>query len=285
MKNTMINERDAEMRDENPNFILKEDHDDGIVVLRLNRPHKRNALNDALFQELKEKVRAISNDSTARACIITGTSENGNRFFSAGIDLNEIVQALQGQVDPEVVLVKAKEWQDTFTEIAHSPIPFICAIDGYCYGAALELALACDFRVAEPTAKLGLLETKLGVIPDLGGITRLTRLLGVTRSKRLIFLSEVLSGIDAHHVGLIDWLASNEESSLETAMKIARTIARNAPLAIRASKRVIQSCLEVSEAESLALEREEQRLLFKSKDALEGFLAALQKRAPQFKGE
>ncbi len=266
-------------------LIKTERHSNHVAILSLNRPEKRNALNDEMFQQLQVNIQELETDDDIRVVVITGTAIGEKRFFSAGIDLSEILQGIQHDDSTERLMQKAKEWQDIYTRIARSPIPFICAIDGVCYGAGLELALACDLRVAAEDATLGLLETRLGIVADLGGTTRLTRLIGPAKAKRLIFLSEIITGTQAQQLGLVDWLATKETgTALDLALEIANQIAANGPLAVRTSKRLINESLDVSEEQSLASELNAQSQLLETQDAMEGFMAALEKRNSRFKG-
>ena len=273
------------MSEEQNKLIIKESRDNGVVILSLNRPEKRNALNDDLFRALRSAVKEIEQDSDVRVAVITGSKIGEKRFFSAGIDLVEVMHALQADVSGKSLLAKAKEWQDTYSMIANSSLPFVCAIEGPCFGAGLELALACDLRVAAKDAQFGLLETKLGIIADLGGTTRLTKLIGPAKAKRLIFTSEIISGVEAKKLGIVEWVPPEGKTTLETSLEIAGNIARNGPLAIQISKNLINKATELDTEQLLALELKEQEKLFRTEDAMEGFLAALEKRTPKFKGK
>ncbi|KAI0939406.1 hypothetical protein AcW1_004461 [Taiwanofungus camphoratus] len=166
------------------------------------------------------------------------------------------------------------------------PMPTIAAIDGPALGGGLELGLACDLRVAGQTVtKIGLPETRLGIIPGAGGTQRATRLLGISKAKSLIFTARSLSATEALEWGLVDYVSSADSSAFEKALQLAKEISAGAPLALRAAKKAISRAPELSLESGLDFERASYEPLLKTRDRSEALEAFREKRAPIFKGE
>jgi len=174
------------------------------------------------------------------------------------------------------------DYQRVLTRLERLEVPTIALLHGYCLGLAMELALACDIRIATEGSMLGLLETKLGIIPDVGGTTRLVRLVGPARAKELIFTGRQIGAIQAEHWGIVnsvvaagDLLAKGEE--------LATEISQAAPLAVGMAKRVIDGLSDIDRG--LILEGWAQSQLFNTEDFMEGAQSFLERRQPQFKGK
>ncbi|TFY78718.1 hypothetical protein EWM64_g5289 [Hericium alpestre] len=172
------------------------------------------------------------------------------------------------------------------SKLENLPMPTIAAIDGPALGGGLELALACDLRVAgHSVTKIGLPETKLGIIPGAGGTQRATRLLGLSKAKDLIFTGRSLSGPEAKEWGLVDYVSDEGVTAVDRALVLAKEISENAPLALRSAKRAISRAPELSLEPGLDFERASYEPLLKSKDRAEALQAFKEKRRPVFRGE
>ncbi|XP_019524241.1 PREDICTED: methylglutaconyl-CoA hydratase, mitochondrial isoform X5 [Hipposideros armiger] len=200
-----------------------------------------------------------------------------------GADLKERVKMHSSEVGPFVSKIRA-----VINEIANLPVPTIAALDGLALGGGLELALACDIRVAAASAKMGLVETKLAIIPGGGGTQRLPRAIGMSLAKELIFSARVLDGQEAKAVGLVSHvLEQNQEgdAAYRKALDLAREFLPQGPVAMRVAKLAINQGMEVDLVTGLAIEEACYAQTIPTKDRLEGLLAFKEKRSPRFKGE
>ncbi len=250
-------------------LLTVEHYNDSIVIVRLNRPDSKNALNRALLNELQEALDKLS----TRVLIITG---NGN-VFCAGADLKE-----RHGMTPEEANETSLNIGSKIKLLEDVPFVTIAAMNGGAYGGGLELALACDFRMAVPSAKIGLTETSLGIIPGAGGTQRLTRLIGPAKAKQLIFTAEPISAEEALKLGIIEEVAADV---LSAAIQLALRMAKNAPLALKAAKQAINKALDLSIDEGLIYERECYDIVLNSEDRIEGLQAFKEKRQPNYKGK
>ncbi|XP_032020408.1 methylglutaconyl-CoA hydratase, mitochondrial isoform X5 [Hylobates moloch] len=200
-----------------------------------------------------------------------------------GADLKERAKMSSSEVGPFVSKIRA-----VINDIANLPVPTIAAIDGLALGGGLELALACDIRVAASSAKMGLVETKLAIIPGGGGTQRLPRTIGMSLAKELIFSARVLDGQEAKAVGLISHvLEQNQEgdAAYRKALDLAREFLPQGPVAMRVAKLAINQGMEVDLVTGLAIEEACYAQTIPTKDRLEGLLAFKEKRPPRYKGE
>lgn len=246
-----------------------------IGKITLHRPKAANALSSLMLDELNDVVETIHADNTVRVVIITGA---GN-VFSAGADLKE----RREMTDQEVVRA-VKKIGDTVSNVEQLSIPVIAAINGAAYGGGLELALACDIRMAAREIKMGLTETSLAIIPGAGGTQRLPRLIGIGQAKRLIYTATPVDAIEAHKLGLVELITNKEDLQTE-ALNTARRIAMNGPIAVRQAKAAIDYGMETDLQTGLFIEHASYKETIQTKDRLEGLQAFSEKRKPDYKGE
>lgn len=244
-------------------------------VWTIDGEKRRNAISRAALGEFEERVARVSQGHATRAVILTGA---GERAFCAGADLKERA----GMSEAEVRAFLAQLGR-VLRAMESSDCVFIAAINGAALGGGTELALACDFRVAAPTAELGLTEVQLGIIPGGGGTQRLPRLVGPARAKDLILTGRRINAAEALAIGLVQRLAP-EGRLLEVAHGLAEQVGANAPLAVAAAKHAIDEGLALGLEEALALEQRQYEKVLASEDRLEGLAAFAEKRPPRFRG-
>ncbi len=254
--------------------VGRKSEDDGVELLILKNPPV-NALSTALLGDLDRRVAEIEASPTTRAVVLTGDGQ----YFSAGADLKEMA-TLDLAAAPELV----RRGTALFGRIAGLRPPVIAAINGLALGGGLELALACDLRVAGDSAKLGAPEVTYGLLPAYGGTQRLPRLVGAAKAKELIFTGAMIGGAEALRLGLVNKVVPSGQE-LRAARDLAHTIAQKAPIAVQAAKRAISGGHERRLAEGLALESE----LFAtevlpSEDLAEGILSFAERRPAKFRG-
>ena len=256
---------------------LAVDRHDRIAILRLDRPDNLNAWNQDMRGELRDAVRTMVEDDDLRVLIITGTG----RAFSAGEDVRGMGDLTA--VGPKGFRRRVRMIHNVFDEIEQMEVPVIAAINGVAAGGGLELALSCDFRFAADGARLGLPEGNVGLIPGSGGISRLVKLVGPSRAKRLIMTGEILDADAAFALGLVDEVVPAAEL-IDHCVAFAETLAARAPLAIGMAKLIVNQCLNVDLETGRNLERIGQSVLKQTADHKEGAAAFVEKRKPDFKG-
>lgn len=243
--------------------------EENIGIITIDSPPV-NALEKQVLDELEQIVDHIPFE--VDVVIIHGA---GEKAFVAGADIKDF-PALK----KDTAIALAKRGQAIFDKIAKLAQPVIAAIDGYALGGGLELALACDIRVASTRSQLGLPEVKLGILPGYGGTQRLPRLIGPGKAKQLIFTGEFISAEEAKAIGLVEEIT--EGSAFEKAKEIAQTIAKRAPLGVRQAKKAINEGLETTLEEGLHIEALAFGELCETEDKNEGVKAFFEKREPQF---
>ena len=261
------------------NLIHTQQRDD-IWEIVLNRPEKRNAINLEMMRGLDTAVQTANRTPDIRAVVIRGEG----KAFSAGIDVSAFL-ALAQEFGPHWqsrTLSITEMFQAVLTRLERLAVPTIALLHGHCLGLALELALACDFRIAAAGTKLGLPETRLGLIPDVGGTTRLVRLVGPSRAKELIFTGRQMDAATAVTWGIVNDVVPAEELTTKAEALIAE-IRQAAPLAVGLAKRVIDGLDDVDRG--LMLEAWAQAQLFRSEDFMEGIQSFMLKRPPQWQGK
>ena len=259
-------------------FIQLERQDNGIAVLTLNRPATLNSWNQKMRDELRLSVSELVADGELRVLVITGAG----RAFSAGED----VRGMQGlsEIGTKGFRRVARDIHNVFDEIEAMEVPVIAAINGTAAGGGLELALSCDFRFAAETAKLGFPENNVGLIPGSGGCSRLVKLVGLSKAKRLVMSGEMVLAPRAHDLGLVDETYPPEKL-MDGVMEFARSLAAKAPLALGLAKLVLNASANVDPDTGRHLERLGQSILKKTEDHEEGAKAFVEKRKPKFKGK
>lgn len=215
-----------------------------VAILTLNRPGKLNALSTALEEELDA---AVASELVGESDVVVLTGEG--RAFSAGADVTEMHDA-----SPEGILAYYQRTGEVYERFASLPQPTIAAIHGYCLGGGFELALACDFRVADASSTFGLPEVALGILPSSGGTVRLVRAVGPSRAKELILLSDRLDPDVAFRLGLLTLLVP-EGQALDRAIEMANRLSQLPTLAVRLVKRSIDVLPEASREAGLMIER------------------------------
>jgi enoyl-CoA hydratase/carnithine racemase len=248
-----------------------------VGVATLNRPEALNTLNRDTIIQLTECIRRASGDPAIRVLVLGG---EGERAFCAGGDL----KARQREYESGDGDQLADVLRELFVVMDGYPRPLIAAIHGYCLGGGLELALACDLRVASVDTEFGSPEVTIGTMPAAGGTQRLPRLVGVARAKEIIFTGERFDAAKAYRIGLVNRLAAIG-SSLTTAIRSAELIAQRAPLSVAHSKAAIDKSTQLDLQDGLAFEQELVAVLRNSHDRREGLLAFTERRPPKFTGE
>lgn len=247
-----------------------------IAVVTLQRPEAANALSKTLLQELNDVIQKINEDPNVYCTVITGA---GDKVFCAGADLKE-----RKGMSEEQVIAAVESIGETFTAIDDMQMPVIAALNGSAYGGGLELALACDLRVAVKHAKIGLTETSLAIIPGAGGTQRLTRLIGLGQAKRLIFTAQSIAAQEAFTISMVEQL-SEQEYLLDDALQLAKTIIRNGPIALRQAKAAIDTGIQTDISTGLAIEHLCYKKTIPTADRIEGLTAFKEKRKPAYQGK
>ena len=256
-------------------LVLTEDRG-AVRHVVLNRPQKRNALNTELIEELGDVLRAAASDTTVRCLVLRAEGT----MFSSGMDADDLARIAE---DPETL----RDWRERILSIwnlcDHMAKPTIAQIHGACLGGAAELALACDLRVVAADATIGLVETRIGLVPDLGGCSRLPAIVGLGRAKELIMASRFVDGVEAERIGLANRVAPAGELAAATDLLVGELLAC-APLAVGLAKAIIGASALPALADTLEEEVTAQELCATSEDFVEGVQAFSQRRLPQFRG-
>ncbi len=240
-----------------------------IAIATINRPKALNALNSEVLTDLDELVDLVNADSDIYALILTGS---GEKAFVAGADIGEM-----STLTKEGGEAFGKKGNDVFRRLETLPIPTIAAVNGYALGGGCELSMACDIRLCADTAVFGQPEAGLGITPGFGGTQRLARLIGPGMAKQLIYTAKNIKADEALRVGLVNAVYPLEEL-MPAAEKMAVTIAKNAPIAVRACKKAINDGLEVGIDEAVVIEEKLFGSCFETADQKEGMGAFLERR-------
>ncbi|GAB3371404.1 crotonase/enoyl-CoA hydratase family protein [Spongiibacter taiwanensis] len=245
--------------------------EDGIMVVTINRPEAKNSVNKAVAVGIAEAMEKLDSDPDIRAAILTGADNT----FCAGMDLKAFVSG-------ELPMVRGRGFAGLCEQPPRKPL--IAAVEGYALAGGCELALSCDLIVVAENAKFGIPETKRGLAAAAGGLMRLPRQIPPRIAKELALTGEFISAQRAYELGLVNRIAAKGET-LDGAMALARTIAANGPLAVMASKQVIDESQDWSTEEMFKKQASIIDPVFSSKDAIEGAKAFAEKRAPNWTGQ
>jgi enoyl-CoA hydratase/carnithine racemase len=242
----------------------------------LNRPEKRNAMNDELIEGLGHALHAAAHDADVRVVIVRGEGA----MFSSGMDFGAL-----GNLAAEPH--RLREFRTGILQVwnlcEEMLKPTIAQIHGGCIGGAMELALACDLRVMAEDAVIGLVETRVGLIPDVGGSSRLPSVIGLGRAKEMIMASKLINGTEAERIGLVNRVAPADQLGATT-QQLADELLQCAPVAVGLAKRVMDAAAKPDLANTLELEVLSQQVCAESADFAEGTLAFAERRQPEFAG-
>jgi enoyl-CoA hydratase len=255
------------------NLLLKKENH--IAILSINRPDQLNALNTNVLDELCEALEMIREDEEIFVFIVTGEG----RAFVAGADIIEMKD-----LNPESARKFAEKGSAVLRKIEQMEKPSIAAVNGFALGGGCELAMACDIRIASEKAKFGQPEVGLGIIPGFSGNVRLSRIVGQAKAKELIFTCDIIKAKEALDFGLVNAVYAHEEY-MESALKMAETIASKAQLAVRYAKKAIAGSAETDTETGMILENSLFGLCFATKDREEGMDSFINKRKPEFRAK
>lgn len=248
--------------------------EEGIGFITINRPELRNALNLETLVEMEKALDLYRENGEVKVVIFTGA---GEKSFAAGADI--------GQLNKRTMIeALMPNMTSTYRKIEEYEKPTIAAINGFALGGGLELALACDIRVAATHAKIGLPEVGLGIMPGAGGTQRITRIIGKGKAMELILTGDIITAEEAERINLVSKTVPQEDL-MDTAKQYANKIASKGPLALRLAKAAINKGADIEMETALYLEKLSQTILIGSEDKKEGTEAFLEKRKPNFTGK
>jgi len=249
---------------------------DGIATIMLNRPEALNAFSKDVVLEILHALEDVKCDDGVRVVILTGA---GDKAFSAGADIKSMagMTALKAR---ELSLLGEK----LCLGLENLEKPVIAALNGYALGGGLEVAMSCDLRIASETARMGQTEVNIGLIPGWGGTQRLTRLVGMTKAKELVYTGKMIDAKTAEQIGILNMVVPADKFR-ETVRQFALELASKAPVAVKVAKALINKGSGMSLDSALALEREGFGVVASSEDFKEGVAAFTEKRKPAFKGK
>jgi enoyl-CoA hydratase/carnithine racemase len=267
----------------NDYHTIRYQRDGDIATLTLARPGKRNAQNPLMWQELARLGAELLPDQTLRCLVVNGEGP----AFSAGIDLVEGMARIQadmaGRTDGEHIRAAGMAAAGTFSWIPNLSCASVAAVRGHAYGAGLQLALACDFRIFAEGTKVGLTETRYGLMPDMGATVRLPRIIGESRARELILLGDVIDAAEAMRIGLANRVVADGDLD-NAAAELAARLAAQPPIATRGARRAIDAAWHRSPEESFTVALEQQIRCLESEDFQEARQAMAEGRSPQWRG-
>ncbi len=249
---------------------------EGYAVLKVDIPQTRNALSVPIVEYMDQLVSEAAADPAIRCLVITG---GGEKSFIAGADISQLVK-----MSPEESRYSIEAGHKLFTRLETLDIPVVAAVNGYCLGGGLEIAMCCDIRICSENAKFGLPEINIGMIPGWGGTLRLPRLIGEGRAKNMLLRGKMITSSQALDYGLVTEVWGSVEELRRKAQELAKELASKAPITMKMDKRLVYDAAgkqptDIAQRDALAL-----GFLFTTEDAREGLTAFLEKRAPEYKG-
>ena len=239
-----------------------------IGIITINRPKALNALNSAVLDELDKTLDAVDQEAI-RCLILTGA---GEKSFVAGADIGEMSTLTKAEGE-----AFGKKGNDVFRKLETFPIPVIAAVNGFALGGGCEISMSCDIRICSENAVFGQPEVGLGITPGFGGTQRLARIVGTGKAKEMIYGARNIKAEEAYRIGLVNNVYPAEEL-MPAAKKLASTIARNAPIAVRNCKRAINEGMQVDMDQAIVIEEKLFGSCFETCDQKEGMNAFLEKR-------
>lgn len=239
-----------------------------IGIITINRPKALNALNSAVLDELDKTLDAVDREAI-RCLILTGA---GEKSFVAGADIGEMSTLTKAEGE-----AFGKKGNDVFRKLETFPIPVIAAVNGFALGGGCEISMSCDIRICSENAVFGQPEVGLGITPGFGGTQRLARIVGTGKAKEMIYGARNIKAEEAYRIGLVNNVYPAEEL-MPAAKKLASTIARNAPIAVRNCKRAINEGIQVDMDQAIVIEEKLFGSCFETCDQKEGMNAFLEKR-------
>jgi 3-hydroxypropionyl-coenzyme A dehydratase len=273
---------------ENQVILVEENGDQTITKIKLNRLEKKNALNWEVLNAFEKAIEEAERSNT-RVIVVTGAAD----FFSAGIDFNTLSGRDNSREDsnsdmnapPHFRYFLNTRFHPIVVKIGKIEKPFIARIEGFCLGLGFELALACDFRFCLENSRFSMPEAKIGIIPDVSGTTRLTRLCGISHAKDIALTGRTFDGVEAYRMGVVNGVAKDRESLDALVKQYADELIESAPLAVGFGKRLIDSIYGQSLEYGLDLEGYVNSQLLTSKDFMAGVMARIQKQKPKWQGK
>lgn len=252
----------------------------GIAVATMKRIAAKNALSKSFIQQFDDGINRVKREMSVNVMILRSAVPS---VFCAGADLKERLEMHVDHIGPMVSALR-----DLSLQISSLPFPTIAALDGLAVGGGFEFALSCDIRVAATNANVGLVETKLAIIPGAGGTQRLSRLVGPSVAKDLIFTARILSAEEAYKLGMVNRLVEQDvgkQAAYQASLTMAEQINANAPIALRMAKQAIDKGLEASLEEGLFLEKAFYSQVIPTADRIEGLKSFVEKRVPKYTGQ
>ncbi|WP_070156626.1 enoyl-CoA hydratase/isomerase family protein [Sphingobium phenoxybenzoativorans] len=255
---------------------IKVEQDGPALVIQFDRPKQRNALSLQLVDEVMAAIASAESDPSVSAIILTG----GEKGFAAGADLNEAIKVKTAQDG----MTFFGQWHRFCEALEHSTKPVIAAIEGYCYTAGFELALACDLRIGARSSTYCITSARIGTVAGAGGTQRLPRIVGRANALEILFSAEPIDAEHAHRIGLINRLVE-DGAALAEAKSLAALYATRAPLSLALSKRAVYRGMDLDLASSLEFETFLVTTIYGTEDKQEGISAFLEKRPAKFTGK
>ncbi len=249
--------------------------ENGTGIVTINRPQVLNALNIDVFSELYAMFTDMEKDASIKSVVLTGS---GDRAFAAGVDITEMQKE---DFDINNFIKIARRAGD---QIYNLTKPVIAAVNGYAYGGGNELALCCDLRIASENARFAQQEINLGIIPGGGAIQRLTRLIGMTKAKELVFTGDEIDAATALELGFINRVVSREKL-MDESLTLAQKLSDKSSIALALAKKAFNTGIDMSLAEGLDMDERYFAACFRSEDRKEAMKAFVEKKRPEFKGE